>query len=139
MAALVLRRLVGNLYPAQTWGDQLMRQAHRIAVNRTVAGVHFPVDSAAGQALGLTLAEYFIQRCSASANNNFQPWKFDATNYFSRDDFDPTRHFDLQNYVQQQGQSSNGAVFVGKIGGMTTVKKSLNLGWLWDKAKGEWT
>ena len=39
-----------------------MNQAARIAINRTVAGVHFPVDSMAGQLLGLTVAEYFIKR-----------------------------------------------------------------------------
>ena len=35
--------------------DLLYRQAHRIAVNRTVAGVHYPMDSKAGAALGIQL------------------------------------------------------------------------------------
>jgi hypothetical protein len=139
MAALVLRRLISPVYGTQSWGDQLMRQAHRIAVNRTVAGVHFPVDSAAGQALGLTLAEYFIQRCSASAANNFQPWKFDASGFHSKDDFNPIRHFNLQKFEQQQGLSSNGAIFADTVGGKTTVGKSRILAWLWNKAQGEWS
>jgi hypothetical protein len=37
--------------PDPVFRQQLMRQAHRVAVNRTVAGVHFPVDSAAGHVL----------------------------------------------------------------------------------------
>ena len=43
---------------------QLMRISERIATNRTVAGVHFPVDSVAGMVLGHTLAEFFIARFS---------------------------------------------------------------------------
>ena len=42
-----------------------MRLATRIAVNRTIAGVHFPIDSAAGAVLGLTLGLYFVARCQA--------------------------------------------------------------------------
>jgi PAP2 superfamily len=47
---------------------QLMRIAERIAINRTVAGVHFPVDSAAGMVLAKTLAEFFIARFSGASH-----------------------------------------------------------------------
>ena len=57
MAAIVLssccRRLRGlKPYGDMQWLEQLLRLASRIAVNRTIAGVHFPVDSAAGAVIG---------------------------------------------------------------------------------------
>ncbi|HLG48090.1 MAG TPA: phosphatase PAP2 family protein [Reyranella sp.] len=79
ICALVLLRLL-QAAPATRnqadvhYGQQLMRIASRIAVNRTVAGVHFPVDSACGCLLGLTLAEYFVQRCTANAQ--YCSWHF---------------------------------------------------------------
>jgi hypothetical protein len=68
---------VGTGTSANDWCVQLMRQAARIAINRTVAGVHFPVDSAAGQLLGLTLADFLIARATAAHTS----WKFDGRNY----------------------------------------------------------
>lgn len=45
---------------AATRIDLCYRQAHRMAVNRTVAGVHFPMDSAAGSRLGLQIGNILV-------------------------------------------------------------------------------
>jgi membrane-associated phospholipid phosphatase len=58
--AHVLAKLIGE----DQVTDTLMRTAHRVAYNRTVAGLHYPVDNAAGRWLGLSLAEYLVCRCT---------------------------------------------------------------------------
>ncbi|MCP3968801.1 MAG: phosphatase PAP2 family protein [Rhodobacteraceae bacterium] len=59
--ATVLHRLLAGQGAAEAVEASEMpmafRIAHRIAVNRTVAGVHFPVDSAAGAVLGSMIGE----------------------------------------------------------------------------------
>ncbi|WP_295042369.1 phosphatase PAP2 family protein [uncultured Paracoccus sp.] len=42
--------------------QQIYRLACRVAVNRTVAGVHFPADSASGAVLGIQLGRYVMAR-----------------------------------------------------------------------------
>ena len=64
MIAYTLPGLVALPGPTRTHiQTQLLAQAHRIAENRTVAGVHFPVDSLAGQLLAKALADYFLFHC----------------------------------------------------------------------------
>lgn len=63
MAALtaeILAQLLFDGDPTHPRVKQLDRLARRIAFNRVVAGVHFPVDSAAGYGLGLQLAGHFV-------------------------------------------------------------------------------
>ena len=73
---VALRGLLGlaHNHPAYR---QLYLQARRFSVNRVVAGVHFPIDAAAGQALGLSLGEYFVRASGIPAvtchRRTFQP------------------------------------------------------------------
>ncbi len=66
-------------YADLKWGAQFMRLASRVAINRTIAGVHFPVDTAAGALLGLTLGEYFVHRCKNDAA--YEAYAFDGTKF----------------------------------------------------------
>lgn len=50
--------------------QQLLRQAARIAQNRTAAGVHFPVDSAAGATLGVSLGGYILEMAGSAGQAN---------------------------------------------------------------------
>ena len=57
LTAGLLQALIGA-EADDAWGVQLTRTAFRIAINRVVAGVHFPVDLVAGLVLGLSLTRY---------------------------------------------------------------------------------
>ena len=63
MAARILRALLGQDDRSPVHAA-LQRQAQSIADNRVYAGLHYPVDSLAGQILGETLAEYVLSRCT---------------------------------------------------------------------------
>jgi hypothetical protein len=59
-----------------TLREQLFRHAERIAINRTVAGLHFPVDSVAGMVLGQSLAGYYL--CRFGVETEMTPIVFDG-------------------------------------------------------------
>jgi membrane-associated phospholipid phosphatase len=121
--ASVLSALRGGV-PALA--DQLHRQAARIAINRTVAGVHFPVDTAAGYLLGDTLAEYFIARATTPSAGPAQPFTtrmFDGSKFPGSQDFDPRKALGSVGYYVD-------------VGAQNGVRSEL-LAWLWAKAASE--
>ncbi|WGR90884.1 phosphatase PAP2 family protein [Bradyrhizobium sp. ISRA435] len=133
MVARILWELCGK--GNKDLGEQLMREAARIAVNRTVAGVHFPVDTAAGQVLGLTLGRYFIQR--ALGGRNFNAWRFDGERYPGNQDF-IFHHFHYDPGTDKETMDPYvDPLYVDSIPSKAPAK-SLILGWLWKEAADEW-
>jgi hypothetical protein len=111
------------------WSEELMRQAARVAINRTIAGLHFPVDSAAGQLLGLTLGEYFVSRCTGAGN--YGTWHFDGEQYAPAADFNWREQFDTA--TDARVATSFASLLADQPALASTV-----LGWLWNKALAEW-
>jgi hypothetical protein len=112
--------------------EQLDRQAARIATNRVVAGVHFPVDSMAGRMLGVALGEYFVGRCAVVAKNyiyrKFLAAGIDGAN--AATDFNPF--------------NANQALDAGPFYSAATappvpIPQSLLMRHVWTKAAAEWT
>ncbi|KUF11313.1 phosphoesterase [Pseudoponticoccus marisrubri] len=58
--------------------NELYRHAARIAMNRTVAGVHFPTDSMAGAVLGITLAEALVRLLDAEPTTPARRFRGDS-------------------------------------------------------------
>lgn len=80
------RKRAEDAYSLET---HLQRLAARIADNRVVAGVHFPIDSTAGRMVGECFADYFLFRCSAPRNDGsperqdkWQPREFNGRNFY---------------------------------------------------------
>ena len=125
-----------------TWGDMLMRQAARIAINRTVAGVHFPVDSVSGAVLGLTLADYFEERCTykTGTNGTRSCATFTGENFAAADDFNWHQLYDPATDEQVGSQSSQHGTWMtsATASSSKTLTESAALQWLWDEAVKEW-
>ena len=113
--------------------QQLIRQADRIATNRVVAGVHFPVDSAAGCVLGIGLCNYLVSRCTTHAAEG---WVCDGAKYVGESDFDFRAIL--------AGRGTSGAVrgYAAPISGNGVVgddgASHPALAWLWKQASAEW-
>ncbi|WP_310564999.1 phosphatase PAP2 family protein [Hydrogenophaga sp.] len=105
---------------------QLQRQAYRIAVNRTVAGVHYPVDSACGRVLGTLLGEFMVGR---SAGRAFKEREFKGSHYSGPRG--AARDFDLQDSIDN-GDAGQ------QLGAAFTLPTGPLMAWLWNEAVKEW-
>lgn len=124
--AHVLQRLL-DLPDPHPISVQLQRQSARIATNRVVAGVHFPVDSIAGRLLGETLGEYFVARCKTS--RKWTPRFFDGTVMTGHEDLmPPTQPLD----------GPNAPDFYKPFGNKESATGSGVLKYMWEKALKEW-
>jgi hypothetical protein len=124
----------------KAWFDETSLQMHRlaarIATNRVVAGIHFPVDNAAGQLLGVTLAE-FIEHCAlGSQGRGWIPREFLGTHglltgRFEFDPFDRTQSLvePRDDYVKTNLDARSGTKVTAPIE---------MIEWIWGKARAEW-
>jgi membrane-associated phospholipid phosphatase len=134
--AALIDTLLARLSPAAEAApvtDQvilLFRLAARIADNRTVAGVHYPVDSAHGALLGFGTTLAFIGHClGGGADHPVPEWMADGNDW--------SGDFTLRKWCAALG----GSAHQGWRSGSTTVAKAEDwnvLPALWAAAAREW-
>jgi membrane-associated phospholipid phosphatase len=153
MFATVLAKLTAGrekqLYGSdRRFRDKLMWLAARISINRVVAGVHFPVDIAAGMVLGLQLGRYFGALFRENAEREkqtakpLQSWTFDARNY-GEDDFrwgKILETIDNDNNEETLSPEKNDKPFLerGNPCEPEPLPADSPLLWLWQHAAAEW-
>lgn len=109
--------------------DPVFRMAERIAANRVVAGVHFPIDSAAGALLGLTIADHVASLGMGAVLDAVVPARtFKAVEEVTtKTQFAQGEDFSLPWLAQAQPKQSPG-----------TATPSAEFQALWRKANAEW-
>jgi membrane-associated phospholipid phosphatase len=108
--------------------EQLQRLAARIATNRVVAGVHYPVDSAVGRLLGTALAEFLVARATGTRlhERGFDGRLFEGADGQALD-------FSLHQSMDQ----THGSAYT-RSAGTVSVGTAPLLNWLWEEALKEW-
>lgn len=127
-AFAVAAMLQALLPQGAAYQEQLERQAARIAVNRTVAGLHYPVDTAAGRLLGTALAEFLVARCHGDTVHlrGFDGPRFEHPGGAALD-------FDLR--VSLTNNKSGFYQYGPAVGG---IPVSPLLAFMWAQARKEW-
>lgn len=118
LVATLLPALLGQS-PHSPLAIYLDRLAAQIAHNRVIAGVHFPVDSQAGRALGIALARYLLRRAGREAGEGIA-WSGVG---FGASEFRPA-----EDLLAVEQPEAPGEVRVEPL-----------WAWLWKRAADEWT
>ena len=135
--AFMMVRLLTALLPdgVAKYEKMLNRIAARTSINRTVAGVHFPVDTLAGQHLGHALAEYIL--CLADrpspADSSTTPGRWLQVDL----DIERTKTIPVPgayDFPQTPGPVTGSAVADPEPGRPVDA-----VHWFWQRAKGEWS
>lgn len=118
-----LLKLLADARCSAVMEEQLQAQAARIAQNREVAGVHFPVDSMAGCLLGDTLAWHLAAVGSQGALPRY------AGSFEER-----------QSNAQLHGPGMAYDKFLHCVSDVDKPSRpqASTLAWLWNSARGEW-
>ncbi|GLQ29309.1 hypothetical protein GCM10007927_41130 [Sulfitobacter pacificus] len=107
--ATVLEHLMRRQSASGSGPSMALRVAQRIAVNRTIAGVHFPADSFAGAQLGIAMGHAMIALLfnGVPKSTVFRPQGADA-NFGENDDFllsdlmkEMANHSDAETKIEQ--------------------------------------
>jgi hypothetical protein len=115
--------------------EQFERQAARIATNRVVAGLHFPVDSMAGRMLGVALGEYFVGRCTST----LAPQKFTSRTFHAGIiDGAPITDFNPFDADQKLDQAPAAGKIYSVVSGANNIPPSTLMAQVWGAAKAEW-
>jgi PAP2 superfamily len=129
--AFMCAKIIAALIPGgDKYYELLFRLASRIAVNRTIAGVHYPIDSAAGMLLGQSIAEYLLKKMTGVGAVYGRKFKIEDTSSGLSSDFD----FD-PNSLMTAEEEVTVALFSEK---RDSIAESTMLNWIWNHAKEEW-
>jgi len=104
---------------------QLQALAERTSINRTVAGVHFPVDSMVGRCLGNTLAEYFLTMTGKCAFWRARTFDVEKLKIKQTDDFAQPKQL-------PKGEQVNYTMSAADLERVHAVM------WFWEQADAEW-
>jgi hypothetical protein len=101
--------------------ELLFRQAHRVAVNRTVAGLHYPMDSRAGAMLGSQVGRIILGLAGAPGGVRRMPT------------FDPATVADRDFLLVD----AKAILMSDQSGAAVPVAPDPLFGWMWDKTVAE--
>jgi hypothetical protein len=122
--ATVLNKLLESQehYPDVAKRQALITKlAERIAVNRTVAGVHYPIDSWAGAILGRAVGQIVLSKCGIDSVVDAYDYRANGSCDFFVDEFVKGENPDFGVHRQQRVRVDSSDLFT----------------WLWNKARKE--